>query len=126
MNAEKLMTKNAVVFDENMTLQQAAMELIDRHLGGAPVVNSDGDVIGMITEKDLIVSADFIGESKMKIMKVHEVMTRDVVSFSKDSAVSEIASTLIHRNIKRVPILDQKKCAGIISRKDILKFLVSR
>lgn len=126
MKAKDVMTKNVVVFSSEMTLYDAAKTLIEKRISGAPVADSGGKVIGVITEKDLIVSADFVGSDRMKTMAVTEIMSTETVSFTSESDISEIATALIHKNIKRVPIVENGTCLGIVSRSDVLKYLVGR
>lgn len=126
MKAESIMTKKVVMFKDSLTLQEAALQLIIERISGAPVINESEEVVGMITERDLIVSADFVGDKKMKEIQVNEVMTKNIISFSKETSIDEIARTLIHHNIKRVPVLENGKCIGIVSRREILKYLVNR
>jgi CBS domain-containing protein len=96
-----------------------AMDLIARHhITGLPVVDGGMNLLGIITEKDVLRCAT--GPEAVKA-PVESFMTRDVVTFDRKASLYDICVCLIVHDFHRVPILDGKRLVGIISRSDILK-----
>jgi len=81
---------------------------------GAPVVDANGKVIGIVTE------ADSISKVNREGLCVADIMSHDVITVGEETAVSEIAMLFVERNIKRVPVLHNGKLVGIVSRADIV------
>ena len=96
--------------------------LVDNHVSGLPVVNEQLHVVGMISEKDLLIllANRQIGENDA----VENFMTKDVVSFKEDDLVWDICEFFIKEPIRRVPITKDSKLTGIISRRDIIKMIL--
>jgi CBS domain-containing protein len=96
-----------------------AMNLIARHrITGLPVVDDRQNLLGIITEKDLI---DCAARPEAVNALVEAYMVRDVITFSPETKVRRICACLIENDFHRVPIVDGTRLVGIISRSDILK-----
>jgi len=121
MVAADIMTKDVITLRPKTNIIDAVKALVNNKISGAPVVNDQGNILGVVTEKDLLVSLDFIGMGEAQEVYVEEFMTIDVITFDENTSVKEIIQTLVMKNIKRVPILRDNKVVGIVSRRDILK-----
>ena len=117
MKAEDVMTTRVITVTENQTKQQAARLLSQHRISGLPVVNDDHVVVGVVTEYDVIGK-----EGKT----VGEIMTRGVISVTPDTELEEVSHLLVHERIKRLPVLDQGKLVGIVSRADLVKEVALR
>ena len=117
MKAEDVMTTRVVTITDGQTKQQAARLLSQHHISGLPVVNADHMVVGVVTEYDVISKE---GET------VGEIMTRGVISVTPDTELDEISHLLVHERIKRLPVLDQGKLVGIVSRADLVREVALR
>ena len=141
MELKELMTKNVATVLQDMNVHDAARKLIDMGISGLPVVNDQENLVGMITEKDIIGMAlpkyveklgslaytfDMVPFAKTlaeadKVL-VKEIMRKDVISATVDTSVPEVARRMIVKRIRRLPILDQDgRLVGIIARHDIVK-----
>jgi CBS domain-containing protein len=99
-----------------------AMELIAmRDVTGLPVVDDYMNLVGIISEKDML---KLLYNSQKAAGNVEDFMTDDVVSFNQDDSLFEICDCLINNNFRRVPILAQGKLVGIISRTDIILYIL--
>jgi CBS domain-containing protein len=141
----EVMTTDVLSFRPDENVADAIQTLIDRDIDGAPVVDADGTVIGVLTSGDLIVSESRIHfptvielfgatlelpTSKKKFEEdlrrtlgstVGEVMHGDPITIGVDETV-EAAATLLHRHdISRLPVVGDTGLVGIISRRDILR-----
>ncbi|MDO8886021.1 CBS domain-containing protein [Candidatus Oleimmundimicrobium sp.] len=147
MKAKDIMEANVITIHENTSVKEAAQILLDNKIGGAPVVDDDGDVVGMVTEDDLImrdVKLNFPtylhfldgyiylgslkkfeeGLKKAVGAKVKEVMSENIICVNEDDSVKDAATILVDKKIGRVPVLKGKKLVGIITKADIMKTIV--
>ena len=141
MELKELMTKNVITVLQSMNVRDAAEMLFNMGISGLPVVNDQKNLVGMITEKDIIGMAlpkyveklgslaytfDMVPFAKTlaaadKVL-VKEIMRKDVITATVDTSVPEVARIMIVKRIRRIPILDQEgKLVGIIARHDIVK-----
>ena len=147
MKVKDIMTKEVVTIKGDDTVKVAAKMLNEMNFSGLPVVDENNKIQGIITEGDLlrrmasingpsyihVLGGNFPFESKKDFLErlnksigylVKEVMTKDVITISKDAEIQEVATLMVKEKIKRIPVVDnEKKIIGIISRKDILKHL---
>jgi CBS domain-containing protein len=123
--------------------------LLNNKISGIPVVDENNHVIGIITEKDLMIKATelrvpfyltlfdsiiFLENpirfnndlKKYTASDVKEAMTEKVYSVEEDTPVTEVVAMMQKRKVNRVPVLRHGKLIGIISRNDILKAVVER
>lgn len=124
LKAKDVMTKIVITISPEATLADV-VELLDaKGITGVPVVDTDEKVIGIITEKDILNYA-FEYVANLQSTKVKEAMTKKVVSFTSDTGIDKISLCFSKSDIRRVPIIDEGKLVGIVSRKDLLHSLVS-
>ena len=117
MKVVDVMTTNVITITEQQTKKQAARLLSQHRISGLPVVNEEQMVVGVVTEYDVIAKQ---GQT------VGEIMTRGVISVTPDTDLEEVGHLLVHKNIKRLPVLDQGKLVGIVSRADLVKEVAMR
>lgn len=130
LRAKSVMRGDVVSITRDTSVYEAAKILIDKKFTGLPVVNDDMTLAGMVSEKDILrfVSdlhlLDLICDLEHSGTTAEDVMTTKVVSFDEDDDISDICTSLIENNFKRVPILSDGKLTGIISRKDVLGHII--
>lgn len=112
MKAAEVMTTNVITVREKQTKQQAARLLSRHHISGLPVVNDENVVVGVVTEYDVI---------SKKGQTVGDIMTRGVISITPDTDLEEVRLILVNERIKRLPVLDQGRLVGIVSRADLVR-----
>lgn len=118
MTAKDIMTTEVVTVSPDTPVEELAKLLSEHKISGVPVVDAEGNVVGIATEADII--------AKGKEGKVEDIMTREVVSVTEDTPVEEIARILSDKGIKRVPVLREGKLVGIVSRADIVRAFAQR
>ena len=140
MQAADVMTFGAASIRADAPVEEAARVMLQHRISGLPVVDNNGDLVGMVTESDLLrreASAQrrrwlelLLGPVKpadgprlAHLATVAEVMTRPVVTVSEDTPVHEVADILQRHRIKRVPVVRGGKVTGIVSRADLLRGL---
>lgn len=114
MIARDIMTRKVCSISPEASVQEIAQLLSRERISGAPVVDSDGKIIGIITE------ADIIGKVNREGMRVSDIMSQEIISVDEETPVGEIAALLNARKIKRVPVVRDGKVVGIVSRADIV------
>jgi CBS domain-containing protein len=149
MLAKNVMTKDVITVKQEEKVEKVAKILVDNKISGIPVVDENNHVVGIVTEKDLMIKA---GELKVPFYvtlfdsiiflenpirfnndikkytasQVKDVMTEKVFSVEEDTPISEVVAIMQKRRINRVPVLRHGKIIGIITRNDILKSIVER
>lgn len=139
MQASDVMTTQAVTVDPATDVVSVAKLLLEKGISAVPVVTSDGTVVGIVSEGDLmrrlrdpsrmrywwldlIASprddlADYV---KMRGRHAEDVMSRDLVAVAEDTPIADIAPLLATRQIKRIPVLQEDRLVGIVSRANLL------
>src|SRR5215470_1493461 len=143
MRAIDVMTSEVISVDENATVTAVARLLAERGISAVPVVDKANQVIGMVSEGDLLHRAETGTERRrswwLDMMvstnqlagdyikshsgKVKDVMTRDVLSVTETTPVADIALLLETNRIKRVPVVRDDKLVGIVSRANLVQTL---
>jgi CBS domain-containing protein len=114
MIASDIMTRKVATIRPEASAQEAAQLLDEKRISGAPVVDADSKIIGIITEADIISKVNRDG------LRVADIMSHNVITIREETPVSEIAALLTERKIKRVPVVCEGKLVGIVSRADIV------
>jgi CBS domain-containing protein len=124
--AKELMNTSVITIGKDEDLCEALRMMALNNITGLPVVDDDGTLVGIITEKDVLVLLSNCLEDTTTdgpIGRVSEFMTRNVVCFCPEDSLRDVAERLSTNNFRRVPILDKGKLVGIISRRDIIRYI---
>ena len=146
MQAKDIMTTRVVTVGPEESVTDIAQKLTHHHISAVPVVEQDGTLLGIVSEGDLLRRPE-VGTEKAAgswwlnlwrnpsdladdFTKAHgktarDVMTAPVISVGPDAPLSEIAETLERNHIKRVPIVEDGKVVGLISRANIIREIAS-
>ena len=147
MRARDIMSTTLLTVERTTPIGDVIRLLLDHQISGMPVVE-DGRVVGIISEGDLILReraqrprggmaylAQQLFEDHAKLAKEYkkahglvaeDVMTRAVVTILPGTPVGEIAHLLADRNLKRVPVVEDGRLVGIVSRRDVLRATADR
>jgi len=135
MRAAEIMTTGVVTVRPSTHVKDVAALLVARGINAAPVVDEHGELVGIVSEADLVmlegqpdplrhaIPAADLGGRKDAPRTAGQVMTRRVVALPEDSDVAEVARLMLERRIKQIPIVSGNRVVGIVSRRDILKVL---
>ena len=145
MKASDVMITGVITVKPDSDVPEVAALLLNNHISAAPVVDNTGRLIGIISEGDLlrrgeagtgherswwlrlligreVLAAEFLKEHSRR---VGDLMTREIVSAEPDTPVAEIATLLERHRIKRVPIVQNDKVVGIVSRANLIQALAT-
>jgi len=118
MNVSDVMTAAVETCSPDDTLQAVAERMVKLDVGGIPVCENDR-VIGMITDRDIVVRAVSRGED-VTACRVGDVMTPDIVYCSPDDSVTEAARLMAARQVRRLAVIDdQRRLCGIVALGDL-------
>jgi CBS domain-containing protein len=114
---QDVMTKNVATVSPNQTVQEAAQIMSEKNIGALPVVEN-GQVIGMITDRDITLRTSAQGKDPASI-RVSEVMTNRVVTGTPDMSVQEAANLMAQHQVRRLPIVENNQLQGMVALGDI-------
>lgn len=116
-----LMARELVVVKKDTPITDAMKLLIEHKITGIPVVSDDNKLLGVISEKDMLA---LVMDASLGNMPVSEFMTSKVTTFDEDDDLQKACECLIKSSFRRLPILSKGKLVGILSRRDVIKFIL--
>ena len=116
--AKDIMTSTVITAKEDMFVTDVMKLLLRWHISGVPVVDNDGMLMGIVTEHDVM---NFAISGDAASTRASEVMTKKVETYTPDALVVEIVNHFAAHQIRRVPVVEDGKVVGIISRRDIVR-----
>src|SRR5262249_42741736 len=140
MKAADMMTSDLVTIRPDASVRDAAWILLTHRISAVPVVDGQGHLLGIVSERDLLhrveagterhrswwsefnASPEILATEYVKAhsRKVSDVMTKNPVTVGPDTPALEIADLIEERRIKRVPVVQHGKLVGVMSRADFL------
>lgn len=144
MKVRDVMTGTVVSVQQGTPLKEVAQVLIERRISGVPVVDRDGVVVGVVSEADFLVKgqgadairhrplARFLGESretqaqlaKLAAVVAAEAMTAPAITIGAGRPISEAAALMTSRRVNRLPVVDDGRLVGIVTRTDLVRAYV--
>ena len=151
MKVREIMTIDVVTLNEYVSVREAAKVLAECDISGAPVLDNENELVGMLTETDILRSvksaADEVhmvfpsihtmgvmfelAKGETEIMEafdeqantvVMDVMTKNVITCHQDDDLNRVASILVQKGINRLPVVDDDgHVVGIVTRGDIVR-----
>ena len=121
IRVKDFMAKNLVVFKADTDIYKAIDQLVKSEISGAPVVDDDGRLIGIISQKDclrILANGAFHNNPGGT---VDQYMTEAVMSIGSDMDIFTVADIFLNNVYRRIPVVDQGLVVGQISRRDVLR-----
>lgn len=118
MKASDIMTSPVVSVGPDASLRQVAALLSERRISGVPVLE-DERLVGLVSQADLLRRR----RSGAQAGRARDIMTHEVMTVSADTPVAEVAALLEGYGIKRVPVLEEGRLVGIVSRSNLVQAL---
>ncbi len=115
----KIMNEDVVSIGESETIGKAARTLLEKGVGGCPVVDGNGVVTAIVSERDFIkrLAHDGCG------IKVGDIMSRDVITVTPVTSIATAARMMISEGVRRLPVLEDSEVVGILRTSGILRFI---
>lgn len=121
--AKQIMSQQLVSFRADMDVLEAVRLLIEKRISGAPVTDQLGNLVGMLTERDCLKVALDAGYYRDSGGKVEHFMTAEVVAVNAETSAVDIAERFANSHLRRLPVLENGRLIGMISRRDVLRQL---
>jgi CBS domain-containing protein len=149
MNAKDVMTTEVITVSPETTVQELAKILSEKGISGAPVVDANQRLVGIVSEGDLLHRAETGTERRVQrrrswwldsvaaeeelardYVKAHgrtvaDIMTREVITAEETTDLADLAMLLETKRIKRVPVVSGGRLAGIVSRANLVRALAT-
>lgn len=141
MKVQEIMSRDVIGIKPDDNVKEASNRLFQLEISGLPVIDEQGKLKGMFTEKNILQYifpsyiekiGRFVYEEEPKSikkrfmelenMKVAQLMRREVVTVFEDTAVSEAARIMLTQKVRRIPVLNKEnKVVGMVAREDVVK-----
>lgn len=117
MKIREVMTKNVAFANPNSSITEVAQLMQKHNVGSIPVCNNE-QVVGIVTDRDIIVRNIAHGDNPQNSI-AQDVMTSNVKTVSPETDVSEASRLMSAEQIRRVPVVDNNKLVGIVALGDV-------
>lgn len=117
------MTADVITVSPEMTVEEVISTLLENNISGVPVVDDERNMVGIISEYQLL---ELVFTPDLKSSPVCKFMTKEVVTVSEEAELTEVATQFVLHRVRRLPVVSNGKLVGVISRRDLLRQLVSR
>jgi len=144
MNVADVMTQKVITVTPETTIADAAGLMLEHRISGLPVVDEGGVVVGVVTEGDLLrrietgterrrkrwleflITPGRLAEdySRANARKVGEVMSTEVIAVAPRDSLAEVVRLMERHHIKRLPVIERGRLAGIVSRANLVRALL--
>lgn len=147
-SVKDIMTTGLITLSPEMEISMAAKVLLDNRINGAPVLDNDGRLVGILCQSDLIVQQKklplptlftfldgFIQLSstrqmekqvrKIAALKVSEAMTPSPVTVKPDTGIEAVAALMVDSSFHTLPVVDKGRLVGIVGKADVLRTLLT-
>ncbi len=147
LKAKDIMSTDVITLSADTDLRALAEVLAIKRISGAPVVDNDGVVIGIVSQSDLVaqnknphipsaitlfdwvIYLEGMGRLKAEMDQmagtvVGDIMSRDVVSVGPESPLEDVATIMTEKNVHTIPVLDGTRLVGVIGKLDIIRSLL--
>jgi CBS domain-containing protein len=137
MRVKDVMTEDVAMVEQSVSLKEVARLMVECGVSGIPVVNSERLVLGVVSEADLIAKAasrpegagvlggqfrpDAIDERRLSATTAAEAMSTPPVTIDVDRSVGEAARLMVERRVNRLPVLNDGRLVGIVTRADLVR-----
>ena len=132
MKVSEIMTKNPVTVKPGATIKVASDLMIGGDIGALPVVDLSGNIVGIITERDIVKK---VVNKKIKPteVKVEEIMTKEVAMAVPQMEVQDAVRLMLSKDIRRLPVIEcefnkpylyKGRCVGIVTSVDAMRALL--
>jgi CBS domain-containing protein/mannitol/fructose-specific phosphotransferase system IIA component (Ntr-type) len=131
LTVKDVMTQRVYRVSPDDSVQEVLALVREHHLSAIPVVGEGREVLGMVTDRDLLrhflpgVQSRAVSPTpeEIRTLRVRDVMSRSVICVSEDQALAEVTSIMVSKDLERLPVTSEGKLTGFLTRGDILRKL---
>ena len=122
LRAKDIMTEEVISVKKDVPIFEAVELLTKNEITGVPVVEDDMTLVGILTEKDVLKL--FYASKDVENETVNDFMTQPAVHFDENESLPDVCGCLMKNLFRRVPVTSKGKVVGIVSRPDILEYIL--
>ncbi len=115
----EIMERDVVVVNEDDSIEDAVELMFEKRVGGCPIVNRDGILVGIVTERDLV---EYLSRSREVDGYVSDYMTRGVVTVNPNESIRDVMKKMIKKKLRRLPIINEGILLGMVTVRELLKY----
>ena len=119
MNVGQVMSRPVLATTERASVRDIANQLVRAGISGMPVADTEGNIVGIITEYDIVNA--ILENKKLESLKASEIMQTETITLEVEADIKEALKIFTEKHIVRVPVTEKGKLVGILSRIDALK-----
>ena len=120
---KEIMVKKAITAKEDTPLGRVCRTLVSKKLSGLPVVDPKDNLVGFISERDIIQA---ICTKDFQRKKVSDVMTRKVISVEENTPIDQLSRLFTDKPFRYIPATKSGRLVGVVSRKDVINRLLGQ
>lgn len=120
LTARSIMTDNLLTISPESSIQEAIETLLSQGISGLPVTDQAGHLVGIVTEFAMLAIAY---DHKVLEDSIAQHMTTDVLTVETNDPINKVADLCLVHRVRRVPVLENGRLVGLISRRDVLRAL---
>jgi len=120
---EDFMTKDVVVAHPEMEAYDAILLLLKHKISGMPVVDDKGEVVGIISERDCLKTLVNAQYHELPTAFVKDLMSTEPRTITPHTEIMEVAEVFLESGFRRLPVLDEGRMVGLVSRRDVLRVI---
>jgi len=147
LKVKDIMTRDVIVFAPEMEIVRATKILLENRINGAPVVDKEGRLVGILCQSDIvaqqkrlpipslftfldgIISLTSMKQLEKEVQKiaattVAHAMTTNPVTVGPETGIEAVAELMVDNNFHTLPVMDKGKLVGIIGKEDVLKTII--
>ena len=117
MRVKEIMTKNVAYINPDAVITEAARLMQQHNVGAIPVCDQSG-VIGLLTDRDIVVRNVAHGTNPA-VTKVKDIMTGNITTVAPEMGIEEVSNMMAKNQIRRVPVVENRKLVGMLSLGDL-------
>jgi len=121
MLVKEVMNRNVKTVRPEDTVKDAAKIMNEHRIGALVVVSGTGEVVGILTERDILTDVVATGKSADDV-KVSEIMTPNIITITPDKTLEEAADVMTENKIKKLPVVHEGRLVGIITASDLIAY----
>lgn len=115
-----VMTRHSLTIDPNADLLECAKKMIKNKVGSFPIVDKENNLVGFISQKDILWAIIKKSEKGLKKIKVSEISMKKITTIRPQASIEEAIKKM--KKYRRLPVAQNGKLVGMITQKDILNF----
>ncbi|MEM5872390.1 MAG: CBS domain-containing protein [Candidatus Aenigmatarchaeota archaeon] len=121
MIVKEIMNRNVKTIRPEDSVRYAAQIMNENRIGSLVVVSGTGEVVGILTERDILTDVVATGKSADDV-KVSEIMTKNIITITPDKTLEEAGDIMTKYKIKKLPVVEGGRLVGIVTASDLVAY----